>query len=396
MKLILLGKMGLKLIGIFVFVVVCFTNGYSQNNNGICIDDSFYVPANSSLYVNSDFKLESNSNFKLEGQCVFFNSNTIELSEYFIGSGSLIFRGDLDASIISNNTQVGSLFAEMDGANIYLEGNLDVVNSLKLSAGKIITGFDNAIFVSNSAQNAIDYNEDALSDSYIEGSLKRAVDEGGSYYYPIGNSDGYHPFYIRNASTVGDVQGSFDENIPDLWEMSGNRPSIKLEESVAWNVEILSGVDMQFTAGVSTLDSYEQPIPDPRHVFYASNLDFSVIDISYKSVPTLPYYLEGDFKHSSGIYALVKSDMEMDEIANILLVNGKDDSRFTLDLSKFQSIRLIVFDSYGREVFKSNDYQNDFDGQYMQSGTYYYDLKAKLVNGQAYSRNDFIEVIRSN
>jgi hypothetical protein len=396
MKLILLRIIGLKLTGIFIFVMIYFTNGYSQNNNGICIDDSFYVPSNFSLYVNSDFKLESASNFKLEGRCVFFNSSTVELSDYFIGDGSLILRGDLDVSVIINNTQIGSLFAEMNGANINLEGNLDVVNSLTLSSGKIITDFDNAIFVSNSAESAINYNEDALSDSYIVGNLKRAVDEGGSYYYPVGNINGYHPFYIRNSSSAGHVQVSFDEGVPGLWEMSRNTSSVKLQETGAWVVEVLSGFDMHFTAGLSILDSYQELLSDPGNVFYASNLNFSESDISSESASSLPYYLEGDFKYSSGVYALVESAAEMDQITNTLLVNGYDDSRFKLDLSKFQSIRLIIFDSFGREVYKSNDYQNEFDAQQMQSGTYYYDLKGKLTNGQAYNHNDFIEVIRTN
>ncbi len=202
--------------------------------------------------------------------------------------------------------------------------------------------------------------------------------------------------WLGNESTTGSVLVNFDESIPNLWEMNGNTPSVKLQESGAWNVNVLSGVDMQFTAGVSTLDSYQQPLSDPGQVFYASNQNFSETDISYKSIPTAPYYLESDFKHSAGIYALTKSSIEMDEIVNALLVNGKDDSRFKLDLSKYQSIRLIVFDSFGREVFKSNDYQNEFDVQYMQSGTYYYDLSGKLVDGQAVSHNNFIEVIRSN
>lgn len=396
MKLTLLGRLGLVLTVNIVLFMTCHINGHSQNNIGICIDDSFYVPANSLLYINSDLKLEPTSNFVLRGECVFLNSNAIDLADYAIGNGTVILRGDLDLSIISNNSKVGNLFTEMDGADIYMEGNLDVENILKLSSGKIITGFDNVIFVSNSSENAIKYNEDALSDSYIQGNLKRAIVENGSYYFPIGNHNGYHPFYIRNSNSFGDVLVSFDESIPSLWGMNGNIPSVKMQESGAWIVKVLSDVDMQFTAGVSTLDSYQQPFTNTGNVFYASNQSFSEIDISYESVSTLPYYEEGHFKHASGIYALVNSTTEMGEIANTLLVNGYDDSRFKLDLSKFRMVRLTVFDSFGREVFNSNDYQNDFDVQHMRSGTYYYYLKGELTNGRSVNHNDFIEVIRSN
>jgi len=377
-----------------IVILVFATNVHSQNNKGVCIDDSFYVPVNATIYINNDLKLESTSSFVLEGRCVFFNSSEIELANYFIGNGIVIFRGTSDATLISNNSELGSLFLEMDGADIYTDGDVTVKNVLKLSSGKIITGFNNEIYVSNSDENAIEYNEDALSVSYIKGNLKRAVDVSPRYYYPIGNNNGYHPFYIRNSSSVGDVQVCFDDNIPGLWETIGKTPSVKLEESGAWIVKSLPGVEMQFIAGLSTLDSYQQPLSDLVNIFYTNNLNFLETDISNESVSVSPYYLEGNFIHSSGIYALAKSTKQIDQFSNTLYVNGNNDSRFKIDLSKFKTISLVVFDSFGREVFNSIDYQNNFDAQYMQSGTYYYFLKGELINGQPYNHNDFIEIIR--
>lgn len=49
----------------------------------------------------------------------------------------------------------------------------------------------------------------------------------------------------------------------------------------------------------------------------------------------------------------------------------------------YQSCDLLVFDRWGRKVFESTDYQNDWTGDDIKSGVYYFVLRCK-----GYSRND--------
>ena len=43
----------------------------------------------------------------------------------------------------------------------------------------------------------------------------------------------------------------------------------------------------------------------------------------------------------------------------------------------YQSTELVIFNRWGRIVYKSNDYQNDWDGGGLSDGTYFYVLKCK-------------------
>lgn len=385
-----------KPIGIIGLLLICFFEAHSKDKGKVVVNGSFYIGENATVFTDFDFKIDEISNFRLEGHFILRESSELELPSYFIGNGILLLQGGSDISLTGYASSLGNLYVEMDGGDIYLDEDITITNSLRLTSGKLITNFGKAVILTNTDQNAIDFSDDISNDSYIQGSLSRSVSANVKYSYPVGDSYGFHPMYLYDGNGEAMLRVVYNENIPSQWENTNIRPSLHLNETGAWVVTNDSDPKINFKVGLSTIDSYGQSISDPFQIFYASDFSFSNSDMSYQSSSVGPYYLEGGLLKSVGIYALAQSDMELGELANTLIVNGRDDSRFKVDLDKFQNVRLLVFDSFGREVFKRNVYNNDFDAQYFSAGTYYYYLTGKLVNGEDIVRKNIIEVIRTN
>lgn len=385
-----------KHIGVIALLLICCFDGYSKNDGNIVVNGSFYIGEKAIVFTNFDLKLNETSNFRLEGNCVLRESSMLQLPSYFIGNGVLSLQGGVDITLSSYESSLGNLNVEMDGGDIYLDEDITITNRLKLSTGKLITNFGKAVILTNTDQNAIDFSDDVSNESYIQGNLCRSVSANVKYTYPVGDAYGFHPMYLYGSNGEAMLRVVYDENIPAQWESSHIRPSVHLNETGAWVVTNDCGPEINFKVGLSTIDSYGQTISDPCQIFYASDFSFSKSDMSYHSSAMGSYYLESGLVKSVGIYALAQSDLEMGELANTLIVNGRDDSRFKVDLDKFLNVRLLVFDSFGREVFKRNAYNNDFDAQYFRSGTYYYYLTGKLVNGEDIVRKNIIEVIHTD
>lgn len=58
--------------------------------------------------------------------------------------------------------------------------------------------------------------------------------------------------------------------------------------------------------------------------------------------------------------------------------DGKNDTFFIKDLEYYPGAQLSVFNRWGNEVYRSNDYKNEWDGANLSEGTYYYTLKVKV------------------
>lgn len=70
------------------------------------------------------------------------------------------------------------------------------------------------------------------------------------------------------------------------------------------------------------------------------------------------------------------------EIPNFITPNGdgKNDYFVIEGLNKYPGSKLILFDRNNNKVFESNNYQNDFDGNNLPQGSYYYILKVNNKN----------------
>jgi gliding motility-associated-like protein/uncharacterized repeat protein (TIGR01451 family) len=83
-------------------------------------------------------------------------------------------------------------------------------------------------------------------------------------------------------------------------------------------------------------------------------------------------------------------------LANVITPNGdgKNDAFVINGLGKFASNELIIFDRWGSHVFQKKGYQNDWIGQGLVAGTYFYILSVVDSNGSATEFKGWIQLIR--
>lgn len=96
-----------------------------------------------------------------------------------------------------------------------------------------------------------------------------------------------------------------------------------------------------------------------------------------------------------------KSQAEVEVIAlkipNAFTPNGDglNDYFEIRGLESFPAHRLTVFNRWGNEIYRSNNYQNDWNGTNLSEGTYYYVLELRLHTGHPQTFKGFITLIRN-
>lgn len=89
------------------------------------------------------------------------------------------------------------------------------------------------------------------------------------------------------------------------------------------------------------------------------------------------------------------------EIVNFFIPNvftpngdGKNDTFVILGLELFKKAELRVFDRWGNEVYLSDNYSNNWNGQGLSEGTYFYYLKIEDETGQIHTYRSYVTIIR--
>jgi gliding motility-associated-like protein/uncharacterized repeat protein (TIGR01451 family) len=83
-------------------------------------------------------------------------------------------------------------------------------------------------------------------------------------------------------------------------------------------------------------------------------------------------------------------------IPNVITPNNdrKNDEFVIYGLSKFASNELIIFDRWGSHIFQKKGYQNDWSGEGIASGTFFYILSVVDINGNPSKFKGWIQIIR--
>jgi gliding motility-associated-like protein len=83
-------------------------------------------------------------------------------------------------------------------------------------------------------------------------------------------------------------------------------------------------------------------------------------------------------------------------LSNVITPNGdgKNDAFVINGLGKFASNELIIFNRYGDHVFQKKGYQNDWAGESLVAGTYFYILSVVDINGNPTEFKGWIQLIR--
>ncbi|WP_242926060.1 ice-binding family protein [Pontibacter vulgaris] len=74
--------------------------------------------------------------------------------------------------------------------------------------------------------------------------------------------------------------------------------------------------------------------------------------------------------------------------------DGKNDTWIVNNLTKFPTNEVVIFNRWGSEVYRRNNYQNDWAGNGVEQGTYFYKVKVQLCNGIQKEFTGYITIFR--
>ncbi|MBL1410490.1 T9SS type B sorting domain-containing protein [Sphingobacterium faecale] len=85
-------------------------------------------------------------------------------------------------------------------------------------------------------------------------------------------------------------------------------------------------------------------------------------------------------------------------IPNVFTPNGDgdNDTFFILGLELFKNAELRVFNRLGNEVYRADNYRNDWNGQGLNDGTYFYYLKFEDETGQTHVNKGYVTILRNH
>lgn len=83
-------------------------------------------------------------------------------------------------------------------------------------------------------------------------------------------------------------------------------------------------------------------------------------------------------------------------VPNVITPNGdgKNDTFEIVGLELFKRHKLVVFNRFGNEVFKSINYRNDWAGENLNEGTYFYYLEIEDYTGTVHRDKGYILLVR--
>lgn len=84
-------------------------------------------------------------------------------------------------------------------------------------------------------------------------------------------------------------------------------------------------------------------------------------------------------------------------IANVFTPNGdgKNDTFNIPDLANYSDNQLIILNRWGGEVYQAKNYQNNWTGDNLDEGTYFYSLKVKNSKGEQEEYKGYITLLRA-
>lgn len=84
-------------------------------------------------------------------------------------------------------------------------------------------------------------------------------------------------------------------------------------------------------------------------------------------------------------------------IPNVFTPNGdgKNDTFVIVGLELFKNVALRVFNRFGYEVYRADNYCNDWDGRGLNDGTYFYYLKIEDETGQTHINKGYVTILHN-
>ncbi|WP_242922186.1 ice-binding family protein [Pontibacter liquoris] len=74
--------------------------------------------------------------------------------------------------------------------------------------------------------------------------------------------------------------------------------------------------------------------------------------------------------------------------------DGRNDTWEISNLLKFPDNEVLIFNRWGSEVYRKKSYQNDWNGNKLEAGTYFYKVRVKLCNGVDKEFTGYVAIFR--
>ncbi|WP_158622520.1 Ig-like domain-containing protein, partial [Pedobacter sp. KBW06] len=178
--------------------------------------------------------------------------------------------------------------------------------------------------------------------------------------------------------TVTDKNGQISNQAKVTLTVVPTKPvAIDDAAEIQWNTEVkipVLGNDKTDAAAFDkgTLEITEQP----KHGTVKVNPDGTVTYLpnsGYTGADTFKYRIKDEYGNWTDI-AIVTVNVKGFFIPNVITPNGdgKNDSFVIVGLENYNNADVTIFNRWGNEVYRNNNYKNTWTGEGLNEGTYYY------------------------
>lgn len=191
--------------------------------------------------LRSDKDIQINGNMTINGPEVVFNGKDLKLfgnltteSGHTSGTGSLVFAGTLQQTV-SSTSDITLTGVELNNAN-GVRANCGLnVTKLKLTKGVLTLDNGKSVVVTSASESAV---EGGSSSSYVDGIMKRKLNSGTEYKFPVGDGTRYGEAGVL-PSVSGDWTVEYVNSMPTNSESRDK--NVTALGSEYWKVEGADG-----------------------------------------------------------------------------------------------------------------------------------------------------------
>ena len=361
-----------------------------------------YSAPSSLVFINGDVVNETDGVFEHKGQ--------IELKGNWRNNNSVLpfFTANSTGSVLlsGSNQYIGrcdpALFYDLilAGSGVkFLEINHLVKNRLLLNDRELSTGFS-TLTIENRSIAAIDRTSGFVS-SDIGGALIRYTNARSTYYFPTGRAGLYRPLVVTP-----------DQNINSAY---GVRLAANSADNEGLPTSLVNNLDARLNQKFFHTLTYPQGfVPAQMNVLFNLGQDGD-FDQSASWLPLL-WILDINSQKNNGSYgdglnasvishinnspdALILAGIDLKDIKldipNAFSPNGDGvNDTFVIEGLKSVDNSITIFNRWGTEVYRSTNYQNDWNGSELPGGTYYYVLRIKNKSGKFVGNASYVTIVR--
>jgi gliding motility-associated-like protein len=227
-------------------------------------------------------------------------------------------------------------------------------------------------------------------------SISSSTVSGGtsSPYLSIPNSSSITVFLSQPSRYIGFWWGAANDNsFVKFYGYCGGKEVLLRSINTMDIIKLFSGPTVIAFDG-KTYNTSDYRRTNSQALFSYLNIEFKDQNIDLTKIEFI--HSDGGAFEVDNITTLSTLQIGPLFIPNVITPNGdkKNDVFVINGLNKFSSNELIIFNRNGDHVFQKKDYQNDWRGEGLVPGTYFYILSALDINGISKEFKGWIQLIR--